>query len=45
MDAPTYRSLRNRLRGGLVEVSLLVGVYAAYSLSRLGADDSFAPAR
>ncbi len=41
--APT-RDRRSRVWAGLVEVALVLGLYVAYSLTRLVADDSMAPA-
>jgi hypothetical protein len=38
------RSRRKRVRAGLVELGLVVGLYVGYSLTRLVADDTLAPA-
>ena len=42
--AATSRGRRSRVRAGLVELALILGLYVGYSLTRLVADDALAPA-
>jgi hypothetical protein len=42
--APSFTTRRWRVRAGLVELGLVVGLYLSYSLTRLVADDALTPA-